>query len=523
MIELAASATTDQHGWNLLPVLRRRWRTVVICTAVAACLAAGAWARVPVVFESQAQVLLSKHEVLLAPQTKPMQEIVQVHSSELATQAEIARSTEVISVALKEHGLEKLPSLTPPDTTTPPAEVVRAGLQVMPGARVSEVLEFRLRSRNPADGQQVLNAVLNQYGRFVQDAGAGVRQSAAEVGQAMENATSKSGAHNRVSWLNSQTITPASQGRNVSPGLALYLAMGILGGCVSGVGLACLQQVLDRSFESTVDLENWTHLPVLTRLPNLTPTATGSSQKPLAPEEESLRRLRSYLTATADSGDKVLAIASVNPGGGTSTLTANLACCVSRTGKRVLLIDCHLHAPTLHTLLGVAAQPGLTQALGQRKDPAQFIQQVPGTETWVLAAGVDGGGAADLFESQEFATFLATAREQYDMVLLDCPAVLATADAASLGSLADRMLLNVHPSHDTRPTVRWAQVLLDRCEVHLVGLVVNGCDRELPAAEEFGQLRRGRQRETNSAPTQPPRVGPPAPKSKSRFRPTVDR
>lgn len=523
MIELSSEPTPSSESspqrWDLWPVVRRRWQTLAVCAAVGGCLTLVLWAMSTPVFESQGQLLVIKHEVMLRHSVRPMQEIVAVNPNELATQSEVARSVEVVTAALKQHGLEKLPSLQSAVTASLPIEqAVRDRLQVLPGARVAQVLELRYRSSSPEDSRAVLSAVMSEYARFVEEAGAPERQTVADLAPQFEQA--RSGESNTIGWLSVRPITPATVARNMTPSWKMYLALGLFGGLACGFGLACVQQVLDKSFETPAEVEACTGLPVLAQLPNLAVSPDVVSQTPIAPGTDTLRRLRNHLNTSTAGEPFVLALASVSPGGGTSTLAVNLACSLGRTGKNVLLVDCNLRQPALQMLPGVDIQPGLVAALARDNDPSQYIQRVSNLGISLLVAGEGTDTETDLFESAGFAGFLQSAGKQYDVVLLDCPAVLGASDAAVIGSQADRLLLNLRVSQDTKPQVHQAQLLLARSSVEMAGVVLNCWDSRMPSIENLFSYEQA-SNPGGRVPMQPPRISPPAPKG-TKFRSMVN-
>src|SRR5262249_28746060 len=74
-------------------------------------------------------------------------------------------------------------------------------------------------------------------------------------------------------------------------------------------------------------------------------------------------RMDLSLLATAQAL-RLLFVMDVRPGAGGSFVAATLAELWAQTGKRVLLVDAHLSAPTLDRRYGVRDAQGLTEALG---------------------------------------------------------------------------------------------------------------------------------------------------------------
>jgi Mrp family chromosome partitioning ATPase len=63
--------------------------------------------------------------------------------------------------------------------------------------------------------------------------------------------------------------------------------------------------------------------------------------------------------------------------------------------------------------------------------------------------------------------------KSFDLVILDTPPVLATADAGILGSIADGVLLVVRAGHTDRVAAKRAQQQLVYAGARIVGTVLN--------------------------------------------------
>ncbi len=68
----------------------------------------------------------------------------------------------------------------------------------------------------------------------------------------------------------------------------------------------------------------------------------------------------------------VIPIASGKGGVGKSTVSANLAHALARTGAKVGLMDADVYGPSIPTILGITAQPQADEALGQPNRPPRL-------------------------------------------------------------------------------------------------------------------------------------------------------
>ena len=90
-----------------------------------------------------------------------------------------------------------------------------------------------------------------------------------------------------------------------------------------------------------------------------------------------------------------------------------------------------------------------------------------------------------LLHSGGFATLLDEARQAYDIVILDTPPVMTSADAALIGRFADTGLLLVRWGRTSWEEMTAAVGFLRLCHVELDGIIMVGVDT---GASTYGQL-----------------------------------
>jgi capsular exopolysaccharide synthesis family protein len=238
-------------------------------------------------------------------------------------------------------------------------------------------------------------------------------------------------------------------------------------------------------------------LPILGRLsrPGDEQPETGrlvSLAAPASSAAEAYRRLRASLSDALASGDvRTLLFASACAGEGTSAALANVAVALARTGRRVVLIDADLRSPSLHKYFGLPNDAGVTSVVAGRMslstalhsvDVALERESVDGS----LATGVGGPPASldvltsgpsvldpgELVAGQAMPDVLAELRKSADVVLVDSPGLLATADVASLASIVDGLIFVVDARVASRRALRQSRESLDLLPCHLVGIVL---------------------------------------------------
>lgn len=260
-------------------------------------------------------------------------------------------------------------------------------------------------------------------------------------------------------------------------------AIGLVLSVVAALGLAFLRESLDDSIKSKTELDRvLPNLPVLglvTKIDywkNRTTPLLVTLTEPSSPAAESYRSLRTSLHFIASQGERtVFQLTSANAGEGKTSTLANLSVVLAGAGQRVAIIDCDLRSPRLHKFFGVSNRSGVTSILVDDLTPAQTIQSIPDIPNLeLIASGPTPPNPSELLSSRRMSQLLTWLKQEYDVVLIDCPPVLPVADAVALSGLVDGTVLVVRAGFTARAALeRTVEVLLQN-EAPLVGSVLNG-------------------------------------------------
>jgi capsular exopolysaccharide synthesis family protein len=158
----------------------------------------------------------------------------------------------------------------------------------------------------------------------------------------------------------------------------------------------------------------------------------------------------------------------------------NLAITMAFADIRVLLIDADLRRGSLHTVLGVGAEPGLADLLTDATQPAILETRIKGLH--FLSRGRAAPNPGELFLSERFSEFLRSVYAAYDVIILDSSPVLAADDTTSLAPKIDASLFVIRFGHSSARSSRKALTLLRERQANVIGLVCNSVNM---GAEEY--------------------------------------
>ena len=188
---------------------------------------------------------------------------------------------------------------------------------------------------------------------------------------------------------------------------------------------------------------------------------------------EAYRVLRMSLHyATSGTKPRSVLITSADMGAGKSTITANLGILLAQIDRSVLLVDADLRHPVLHTLLQVPGALGLSSYLSGRAALEAVVTRTSVPKLFLMPSGPIPPNPSDLLSSHRMRDLLKTVAEQYDLVLLDSPPVLAASDATTLAPVVDGILLVVG-SGVPELSLRRAKDQLEAVHGRILGAVVN--------------------------------------------------
>ena len=161
---------------------------------------------------------------------------------------------------------------------------------------------------------------------------------------------------------------------------------------------------------------------------------------------EAFRVLRTNLEFMIgkDRSSNVIVITSFNPGSGKSFLTMNIAMSLAIKNKKVLVIDGDLRHASVSAYIH-SPEVGLSNYLGGQVDELSDIivtdKQHPSFS--FIPVGTIPPNPTELLFNDRLQDAIHTLKQQYDVVLIDCPPVELVADTQIIEKWADRTVFVV--------------------------------------------------------------------------------
>ncbi|MCJ6579705.1 polysaccharide biosynthesis tyrosine autokinase [Klebsiella pneumoniae] len=301
-----------------------------------------------------------------------------------------------------------------------------------------------------------------------------------------------------------------TQPRPVAPKKILIVIGGIIFGLIVSVAIIALRVFLRRGIESPEQLEVlginvYASIPVSeTFAKNITKGLKSNKKKSLEYDEflaiqnpadlaiEAIRGLRTSLHfSMMEARNNILMISGASPNAGKTFVSSNLAAIISQTGKKVLFLDADLRKGYTHKLFNVSNENGLSDYLAGKVDIKNCVKQIKTAGFDFISRGMVPPNPAELLMHSRFQNLLSWASDNYDLVIVDTPPILAVTDAAIIGNYAGTTLLVARFEQNTVKEIEVSAKRFEQSGVMIKGCILNGVVRKASSYYGYGYSHYG--------------------------------
>ena len=186
-----------------------------------------------------------------------------------------------------------------------------------------------------------------------------------------------------------------------------------------------------------------------------------------------------WIEAREDTATTVT-LTSAGPGEGTSAMAANLATAFAQAGKRVVLIDGNLHAPSLWKLFEKDAKhPGLAELVAlSTLAPRDVLADGPVPGLQLLLAGPVSVIPTERLTSERVERILDDLRAHADLVIIDAPPARADSNTLFFAMNADHTIIVARADRTRSEALRMTVASIRSVRAYLLGLVLCDVDRD---------------------------------------------
>lgn len=276
---------------------------------------------------------------------------------------------------------------------------------------------------------------------------------------------------NALTIIENAVIPSEREGPKVVRDTVVAAIIGVLGGVV----IAFATEYQNPRFYTLRQIQKVLRAEVIGKIPGIKRGHTDNVFGGDSSAAEAFRRLRANLFAGARNKPmRLLLVTSAIPGEGKSTVAANLAAAIAQNGRKVLLVDGNMQAPTLDRRYRLANNSGLSNVLKDETRLEDAVQDSMIPNLQLLTAGyAANGNSAELLHTEEINDLTSRLLHYYDVIVFDMPALLASTDAAVLAPFVDGVLWVIDTEKVDQRVVDFAREQLEGVGAKVLGVVAN--------------------------------------------------
>jgi capsular exopolysaccharide synthesis family protein len=181
------------------------------------------------------------------------------------------------------------------------------------------------------------------------------------------------------------------------------------------------------------------------------------------------------LFSSAGKPPQTILVTSSQPSEGKTTTAINTAITLAQSGADVVLIDCDLRRPRVHSHFGVDNSNGVTNYLSGDRQAENLLKTYPDLpKLKVITSGPIPPNPAELLSSNEMKNLLTFLKSNFKHVVIDSPPAISFTDAAILATLVDGVVLVSMAGKSSIHLMRRFKQRLQNIGARIYGVVING-------------------------------------------------
>ncbi len=190
---------------------------------------------------------------------------------------------------------------------------------------------------------------------------------------------------------------------------------------------------------------------------------------------EAYKKARTNLVySVIKKGSKKIIITSPYKSEGKTTTAVNVSIALAQqVDAKVLVIDCDLRRPTIHTFFDIKNDYGLANYLTEECTLEQAISHTENENLDIITFGAIPPNPSELLSSESMKQMVKELEDKYDYILFDTPPVNMVIDVIPIISLSDGVVLVTKHKDTTYPELNKAVDTLKRNNAKILGIIVN--------------------------------------------------
>jgi len=209
-------------------------------------------------------------------------------------------------------------------------------------------------------------------------------------------------------------------------------------------------------------------------------------------EAEQFKILRANLLfPVSGSPPRTIMVTSAVPGEGKSFVSANLAISIAQgIDEHVLLMDCDIRKPCLHTRFGFNDVRGLSDYLANGTSISSVLLKTKLKKLTILPGGKPYNNPSELLTSEKMSALLKEVKIRYKnrYIIIDSPPPQLTAESGAIARQVDGIILVIKYGSTNREIVSDLIDIIGKEKI--LGVIINWFDMRSSSYYGYGQYNK---------------------------------
>jgi len=266
------------------------------------------------------------------------------------------------------------------------------------------------------------------------------------------------------------------------PNRIFIILLGAFAGAAFSFGFVYVRNYFDRTIKSPEDIE-YKKIELIGWVPKVKELHSKNGidyselillNEPDSISSEAFRTLRTRVQFSKYTKNaKTLLITSSAPGEGKTIISVNLTASFAQANKKSVILDCDLRKPRVHRIFNDNETPGFLDYLFGKLSYENIIRKTEIRNLDFIPAGTIPPNPSEIMGSRAMKALLQKLKEDYEVVIIDSPPVMAVSDAEILAQFVDASILIVS-AHSTE--VDWLEESVNRLkneQNNFAGVILN--------------------------------------------------
>lgn len=173
-------------------------------------------------------------------------------------------------------------------------------------------------------------------------------------------------------------------------------------------------------------------------------------------------------------GCKKIVFTSAVKGEGKTVTAINVASALAQqVDINVLVVECDLRRPHIHTALNLVPTPGITNYLNDECVYDDIIKQTKLPNLKAVCYGAVPPNPSELLSSEAMNDFIELIETKFDYVIFDTPPIGVVIDSIPIIKRADGVVVVVRNNSTTIPELNRTVDILKRSDAKILGVIIN--------------------------------------------------